>query len=283
VPAVGVTYAVTARISSWVGTSAAQAGSDMGATITVLTIDNTSPTTPTAVTGRKTSTEQISISYTTSATTDAYDTLILRSLSTTTDQPAEGTNYVAGNTIGASTVVCVASSSPASSVKTCTFTTPTRNVTYYFKLFTKDATGNYSLPIAPSNAPFTIVYQNSGRVFGVGESETSNGATTTVTGATGHGGGYGDTGTTTTATTTVSTTTPSKGGGGGDSGFIYNGSNLASLFQKVFELFLGQTVTGAAPSAYADEPLSPSTHTTKTCLVSFFGICIISNFPNLTQ
>lgn len=178
--------------------------------------------------------------------------------------------------------MCVASSSPISSSKTCTFTNPLRSTAYYFKLFTKDTVGNYSLEASPTNAPFTIVPQHSGRVLSA-EVETQNGATTTFSGGLGNqGGGPGDTGTTTTATTTVSTTTPSQGGGGGDSGFIYNGSNMASVFQKVFSYFLGQTVTGGAPTVNAEQQ-APSSSPLSTCSIKVFGICIISNIPVLSK
>jgi hypothetical protein len=226
----GATYYVTSFISSFVGTSAATTGSDLGgSTSTVITIDNESPLTPYSVTARKTSTEQIIISYTSATSTDAQDTLITRSLSNATDTPVEGTNYVAGNTIGASTVLCVASSTPLGGAKTCTYTNPSRSINYYFKLFTKDSTGNYSLSVSPTGGPWYIPAPTSGGTFII-EREAQNGATTTVSGGTGNrAGGYGDTGTTTNSTTTVATTTPTKGGGGGDSGFLYFKNNLATL------------------------------------------------------
>jgi hypothetical protein len=280
-PAVpGATYSLTARISGWVGTNAIQAGSDIGATTTILTIDNTSPSAPTPLSITKTASEQIIISYISSATSDAQDTIITRSLSNATDTPAEGTNYTSGNTIGASTVLCVASSSPLGGTKTCTFTNPVRSTSYYFKLFTKDLTGNYSLATSLLSSPFYIATPSSGRILSA-EAEISNGATTTITGGSGNrGGGYGDTGTTTNATTTVSTTTPSKGGGGGDSGFIYNGSNLASVFQKAFSFFLGQTVTGGTETTYANEPVPASVpQGIRACSLQFLGVCVVNNLP----
>jgi hypothetical protein len=277
-PAVpGSTYYLTSYISGLTGTSGTLSGSDQGATTTVLTIDNESPSAPSALSGTKTRQEQLILSYTTASTADAQDIIIIRSTSPITDSPVEGTNNAVGNIIGASTVTCVASSTPLSSVNMCTFTSPLRATNYYFKAFTKDTTGNYSLGTSFTGQPFRFALPNSGRIYS-SEVESQNGATTTVSGG-GSGGGYGGVGTTTSATTTVSTTTPSKGGGGGDSGFIYHGSNIASLFNKALNFFISSTLTGVVPSAYADEPVP--TIQVSTCALKVFGVCVVSNFPGV--
>lgn len=279
-PAVpGSTYYVSSYVSSFNTTAAYKIGTDLGGgTTTVITIDNESPAAPTGATALKSTTEQFIISYTSSATTDAQDILITRSPSNTTDQLVEGINYAAGSTIGASTVICVASSSPVASAKTCIDSTLVRSVNYFYKLFSKDANGNYSSAISISGAPHFISAPNSGRGAAGGftfERETQNGATTTVTGSSGSGGGFGDTGTTTTATTTVSTSTPSKGGGGGDSGFIYKGSTIASLLRKTAESLINQSFTRTSATAFAETDSSSNFDLSKSdCEFTVLGICL---------
>ncbi len=132
------------------------------------------------------------------------------------------------NPIRASTVTCVAVSSPLGGAKTCMYSSPSRSTNYYFKLFTKDTTGNYSVGIAANSVAFIIAAPTNGGKYSI-ERESQNGATTTVSGGIGNKkGGYGDTGTTTTTTTTVATSTPTKGGGG-DSGVLYFKNNLATF------------------------------------------------------
>ncbi len=137
------------------------------------------------------------------------------------------------------------SSSPLGGAKSCTFTNPVRSTNYYFKLFTKDTTGNYSTGVVTSVAALYILPPNAGTL--VLDAELFYGGTTTRSGGTVSGGGGSDTGTST-ATTTTSTTTPGQGGGGsGDSGFLYHGSDLAEansatsggFFLKLFGLLTG--------------------------------------------
>ncbi len=270
----GSAYYVTSYISNVRGTSGAVVGNDFIATTVI--IDNESPAAPSTTVGTKNSQEQIILSYTTASTLDSRDVVVLRSTSPITDSPVEGTNYAVGNTIGASTVTCVASSTPLSTASTCTFTSPLRATNYYFKIFTKDTTGNYSTGASFTGEPFIFPRPNSGRVISA-EPEAQNGATTTVTGG-GSGGGYGGVGTTTSATTTVSTSTPTKGGGGGDSGNLYTPSNLASFFNKTFDFFFSQIVAKGSATTYAEAvPTTP----VSTCALKVFGICVISNLPGI--
>jgi hypothetical protein len=239
----------------------------------MLAVDNESPSAPSSLSGTKTRQEQLILSYTTAPTIDSHDIIILRSTSPITDSPVEGTNYTVGNTIGASTVTCVASSTPLSTASSCNFSTPLRATNYYFKAFTKDISGNYSTGASFTGQPFLIARPNSGRVISA-EPETQNGATTTVSGGN-SGGGYGGVGTTTSATTTVSTTTPSKGGGGGDSGSLYIKSNLASFFNKTIDFLFSQTVAKGVATTYAEAV--PTIHVS-TCALKVFGVCVVSNF-----
>lgn len=75
--------------------------------------------------------------------------LVLRSTSAVVDTPSEGTTYSAGNTIGASTVVC------SSTNTTCTDTGLSNSTAYHYKVFTKDGNGNYSTGIVPTGSPAT--------------------------------------------------------------------------------------------------------------------------------
>jgi hypothetical protein len=281
-PAVpGATYSITSYISSWIGTNATQAGADATtSTTTVLTIDNLSPDNPTSISAAKNTIEQIIISYTSATTTDAQDTLVLRSTATISDVPVEGTSYAAGNTIGASTVTCVASSSPLGGAKTCTYASPLRSTNYYFKLFTKDTTGNYSGGgTANASVPLFIRPPNAGAL--ILDTDVFYGGTTTRSGGSGSGGGF-DTGSST-ATTTTSTTTPGKGGGSGDSGFLYHGSTLADdtttssgFFSSVLNFLTKTFFTGATPNAYASNNTS---NQEDSCYLELFDICIVHNVP----
>jgi uncharacterized membrane protein YgcG len=251
-PAVpGAIYSITSYISSWVGTNATQAGSDATtSTTTILTIDNLSPSAPSSITGTKTATEQMILSYTNATTADATTTLVLRSTTLTTDTPVEGTSYTVGNTIGASTVTCVKNSITLGAADSCTYTTPSRSTNYYFRLFTQDITGNYSQAATPSNQPL-LIQGLTGKTFFYTEAEVSNGATTTVGGGTGEGGGSGN-GSSTNATTTVGGGS-GQGGGSGDSGFLYFKSNLAFLryLNKTLGDLVEVVLTHGSYSTYA--------------------------------
>jgi hypothetical protein len=178
----GSTYYVTSYVSSISGTAATIAGSDLGAaSTTIITIDNESPANPTSASAIKDSHDQIILTYTNPSTTDTQDIVILRSTSLISDTPIDSTNYAVGNTIGSSIVTCVASGTPLSTLNTCIFSTPTRTINYYFKAFTKDTSGNYSTGVVFTGQPVKINNPASGRVISA-EVETSNGATTTVTG-----------------------------------------------------------------------------------------------------
>lgn len=241
-------------------------------------VDNASPATTTAVTVTKDTKEQMTVSFTNPITSDLESILVLRSTQNVADTPTEGVTYTAGNTIGASTVLCVKTSPVLGARDSCVFTTPLRSQRYYFKVFTKDTTGNYSSVVTPTGSPLIITTPNGGS-FSL-EHESWNGGTATTTGGTTKGGtGQGtDTGTTTTATTTTSTTTPVKGGGGGDVGIKYQGSTLAQEQNRpsvsaLFAKLLGKSLS------YGSLPAQASTNNEgqvpKLCLITIASHCVL--------
>jgi uncharacterized membrane protein YgcG len=270
-PAVpGSTYLVSSYISNWVGTGAIQAGSDIGATTTYITIDNTSPGEASDFTGTTNSLEQIVLSFTNATSTDASSTVVLSKIgSLVTDSPVEGTSYSQGNTIGGSTVACVSNSITPSVANTCTIS-PTKGVYYYFKVFTKDATGNYSSGVVPTGQPFYFAKRSGGFVT---ETEVQNGGTTTQGGG---GQGGGDTGSSTGGTTTQGGG-GGGGGGGGDSGSLYYGSSLATLeaINEGFKLLFGALFSSNVRGAYAET--RSSADSSKPCFISLFSSCVFQH------
>ncbi len=144
----GSTYAVTARISAWTGTNG-QAGSD-GAGTTV-TIDNLSPGNVTASTATA-GLNQVALAWTNPVDADLGSIIVLRrTTSVVTDTPVEGSTYTVGNTVGASTVACVVTAPTA----TCTDTGLSNGTAYYYRIFARDANGNYSTGVVPTGSPTT--------------------------------------------------------------------------------------------------------------------------------
>jgi hypothetical protein len=270
----GSIYYVTSYISSINSAASAMTGNDQGVgSTTIITIDNLSPSAPSSVSGLVNGAKQSVLSFTNPSTSDATSTITLRSLSPVTDSPVEGVTYTAGNTIGTATVVCVNSNIVLSSAATCTDSTPIRGKSYYYKIFTKDNAGNYSTGVVPSGMPLKVTTEAAGIFI---ETEVQNGGTTVVTGGgAGSGGGTGN-GSTTSGTTTQ--TGGGQGGGGGDSGALYHGSTVASLFGKAFDFLFGQAVAGGASNAYAEQPV-PSSFTEKKCSLQVLGVCVVSNLP----
>ena len=154
-PAVpGASYAVTANVTTWVGTATTHTGTD---TSNVLTIDNKSPANATAFTIVPAGT-QATLNWKTSSATDFNRSVMLRWTGTTagTEVPVEGvTTYANGNTIGTATVVCVRSDAASTSVSGvdgagtggCSATPLVNGLTYTYKIFQQDANGNYDAGI----------------------------------------------------------------------------------------------------------------------------------------
>jgi len=116
-----------------------------------VTIDNQSPGNVTGSTATAGS-GQVSLAWTNPGDGDLGSIVVLRRTgSAVTDAPAEGSTYAVGNTIGSSTVACVVSAPTAS----CVNTGLTNGTAYYYKIFTKDTSGNYSTGATPSGSPAT--------------------------------------------------------------------------------------------------------------------------------
>lgn len=135
-PAVpGSTYTVTSTITAWNGTNT-HAGSD--ATSSVLTIDNESPAN---VTGTSTTpgSQQVKIDWTNPVDSDFSNVIVVKSTSTPNNgTPTEGQTYNVSDSLGNGTVIY--NSNDAST----TATGLVNSITYYFKIWTKDTSGNYS-------------------------------------------------------------------------------------------------------------------------------------------
>lgn len=104
-----------------------------------LTIDNLSPANP-AWAMITPSNGQASLAWTNPGDADYSQAVILRGTAPIVDTPVEGTSYVAGGVIGASTIVCVVTK-PGTS---CTDTGLTNGTGYYYRIFARDTNGNYS-------------------------------------------------------------------------------------------------------------------------------------------
>ncbi|OGA26379.1 MAG: hypothetical protein A3I01_01840 [Betaproteobacteria bacterium RIFCSPLOWO2_02_FULL_65_24] len=142
----GATYSVTAKIDSWTSTFS-QAGSDTAGT--TVSIDNLSPANVSAA-ACTAGTGEVALSWSNPADADFDSVLVLRRTAAVADTPVEGTTYSAGNTVGASTVACVSSST------SCTDTGLTVGTAYHYRIFARDSNGNYSATgVVPSGSPCT--------------------------------------------------------------------------------------------------------------------------------
>ncbi len=150
----GASYAINAPVTAWVGT-ALHTGTDTDANS--LTIDNTSPAAATSISGSA-GALQNTLNWTTSVSSDfasSSGSVIYRwaAASAGSEVPTEGSTPTAGSTDGTATVACVISSSSATALsKTdgsggsagCTTTALTTGQSYTYKIFQKDANGNYN-------------------------------------------------------------------------------------------------------------------------------------------
>jgi len=146
----GASYAVTARISGFSPSSNSTAGSDSAGT--TVTIDNLSPGNVTGATATAGS-SQVNLSWTNPVDGDLSSVIVLRRTGgAVADTPTEGSSYSVGNTIGSSTVACVASA-PSTS---CADTGLVNGTAYYYKMFALDSRGNYSATgVVPTGSPAT--------------------------------------------------------------------------------------------------------------------------------
>ena len=146
----GAVYDITAPVTAWAGPNT-HAGSDSNPD--ALTIDNFSPAGATSA-GGTAGNAQVTLDWTTSASPDLSRSVMLRWTAGTAGAavPAEGVDYVNGNTIGTATVVCVRTADAASAAVSgvdgagsggCSATPLVNGQTYTYKIFQKDSNGNY--------------------------------------------------------------------------------------------------------------------------------------------
>ena len=77
--------------------------------------------------------------------------VLRRAGSAVADTPVEGATYSVGDTVGSSTVACVATV-PA---PFCMDTGLTNGTAYHYKVFARDIDGNYSTGVVPAGSPAT--------------------------------------------------------------------------------------------------------------------------------
>jgi predicted CxxxxCH...CXXCH cytochrome family protein len=136
-PNAGQQYAVTGTVTSVASNNPRSYLDTASATVT---IDNLAPG-EVAWSGVTTGTSNIQLNW-----GAAVDVVVLRKQGgPVTETPVDGTTYAANAILGGSTVAC------SGSMLLCNSTGLTATTAYYFKVFTRDACGNYSLgsPVGP--------------------------------------------------------------------------------------------------------------------------------------
>ncbi len=146
----GLSYAVTGIVTA-ITSTLAKSYSDSSATITV---DNLSPNNVTVPSASVVGGGQITVNYTNPAGSDLHSVIVLRNTVAITGIPTEGATYTTSagsNLVGNDTVACVDGTIPASTTDSCIATDLVNGTTYYFKIFVRDTSGNYSASGLNSN------------------------------------------------------------------------------------------------------------------------------------
>ncbi len=134
-PAVpGGSYAVSGTVTA-VTSSLDKIYADSGSA--TITIDNLSPSNPTGLAATPTS-NSVPLTWTNPGSDFASVVLLRRAGSAVASTPVEGTVYTAGNALGSSTVIY------AGSAASYTDSSAAYGVSYYYKIYARDASGNYS-------------------------------------------------------------------------------------------------------------------------------------------
>jgi len=153
----GGAYAITAPVTAWAGPNT-HAGSDTNPN--ALTIDNLSPSGATATSGSA-GNAKTTLNWTTSASADfalTSGSAVYRwaAASAGAEVPAEGSTPVLGSANGTATVACLVSSAisapltridGAGGSADCTTAALTIGQPYTYKIFQKDANGNYDVGV----------------------------------------------------------------------------------------------------------------------------------------
>src|SRR5437899_4287912 len=160
----GATYAVTGIVTNLVSSNLL-AGTD-SSTATV-TIDNLSPANVTSASATP-GTGQVTVSWTNPGG-DFSNVVILRNTATITDVPTEGSAPAVDSLVGSSKVRHILSTSPL-------VDTGLTGGTYYYKIFAKDSSGNYSATGVQVSATVSVLAPTAGEV-----SSSQTGGTSTTT------------------------------------------------------------------------------------------------------
>src|SRR2546428_2280368 len=143
------TYAVTAKITSFTSSNV-QSGTDTASA--TVTIDNQSPGVVTGASATAGS-GQVTVSWTNPTDSDfttGGKLVVLRNTATNSDVPAEGTAPAVDTTVGTSVVRYISNGT--------SFTdTGLAGGTYYYRIFAKDSSGNYSTAVQVSATPTPAV------------------------------------------------------------------------------------------------------------------------------
>src|SRR5437870_793166 len=168
-PAVpGATYAVTANITSFTGSNV-QSGTDTASA--TVTIDNQSPANVTGASATPGS-AQVTVSWTNPTDSDfttGGNVVVLRNTATITDVPAEGTAPAMNATVGTSVVRYISNG-------TSFIDTSLAGGTYFYRIFAKDTSGNYSATGVEVSATVSVLAPTAGEL-----SSSQTGGTSTTT------------------------------------------------------------------------------------------------------
>src|SRR5437870_974588 len=161
----GATYAVTATVTSFTGSNL-QSGTDTASA--TVTIDNQSPANVTGASATPGS-GQVTVSWTNPTDSDfttGGNVVVLRNTATNTDVPAEGTAPAVDATVGTSVVRYISNG-------TSFIDTGLTGGTYYYRIFAKDSSGNYSTAVQVS-ATVSVLPPTVGEVSSVENDATSS-------------------------------------------------------------------------------------------------------------
>ena len=265
----GSSYAVTGTVTAFTSTNT-QSGTD-GASATV-TVDNLSPAGAAAVSGSA-GDARVTLNWTTSASADFGRSVVLRwtGAAAGAEVPAEGTDYANGTAIGAATVACVRTTDAASTAVSgvdgagtggCSATALGVSQAYTYKVFQKDANGNYDVGVTAgtfTTLPQVVSINCSVSCAATGPAVTVSWTVTFSAGVTGVDASVfalvasGLTGTSITGVTgsgTIWTVSASTGLGAGTLGL--NQTGPGSVSPALSGTFTGQVYTISAPPLLAE-------------------------------
>ena len=163
----GASYAATAYITAATCAITDGCGTFTDSTDSTVTIDNLSPTNAADGTASVTSDTSITLNWTTSSSSDATESIVLRwqAASTGAEVPVEGkTDYALDEAIGTATVACIETNAPSTAANGvdgggaadgCSTTLLSSGTEYSYKHFDRDTNGNWDQGADNTNSPLT--------------------------------------------------------------------------------------------------------------------------------